>query len=87
MKGLMTHDMNLEDGLEVYMSQIILLILMNLLLIIFLDIDVYLIGGVILVAIGPKDKPKTYYPEVAIIEKKTIIIKPYLIDTENKSII
>ena len=40
-----------------------------------------------LVAIGPKDKPKTYYPEVAIIEKKTIIIKPYLIDTENKSII
>ena len=40
-----------------------------------------------LVAIGPKDKPKNYYPEVAIIEKKTIIIKPYLIDTENKSII
>ena len=40
-----------------------------------------------LVAIGPKDKPKNYYPEMAIIEKKTIVIKPYLIDTENKSII
>ena len=31
------------------------------------------------VAIGPKDKPKDYYPEIAILEKQSIIIKPYLI--------
>ena len=30
------------------------------------------------VAIGPKDKPKDQYPEVAILEKNKIIIKPYL---------
>ena len=32
-----------------------------------------------LVAIGPEDKPRGQYPEVAVIEKKAIIIKPYLI--------
>ena len=31
------------------------------------------------VAIGPKEKPNHQYPEVAIIEGKTIIIKPYII--------
>ena len=30
------------------------------------------------VAIGPKDKPKYQYPEVAILENQKIIIKPYL---------
>ena len=29
------------------------------------------------VAIGPKDKPKDHYPEIAILEKNSIIIKPY----------
>ena len=33
------------------------------------------------VAIGPKDKPKNYYPEIALIDKETINIKPYLIET------
>ena len=32
------------------------------------------------VAIGPKNKPKNYYPEIAVIDNKTIIIKPYLIE-------
>ena len=32
-----------------------------------------------IVAIGPKEKPKHQYPEVAVLEKQTIIIKPYLI--------
>ena len=31
-----------------------------------------------IVAIGPKEKPKHQYPEVAILENKKIIIKPYL---------
>ena len=35
------------------------------------------------VAIGPKDKPKSYYPEIAVINKKTIDIKPYIIETKN----
>jgi len=35
------------------------------------------------VAIGPKDKPKNCYPEIAVIEKKTIIIKPHIIETKN----
>ena len=35
------------------------------------------------VAIGPKDKPKDYYPEIAILEKQSIIIKPYLMDSSN----
>ncbi len=32
------------------------------------------------VAIGPKDKPKNSYPEIAVIDNKSIIIKPYLIE-------
>ena len=32
------------------------------------------------VAIGPKDKPKDHYPEIAVLEKQAIIIKPYIID-------
>ena len=35
------------------------------------------------IAIGPKDKPKNYYPEIALVDKQTINIKPYLIDTKN----
>ena len=35
------------------------------------------------IAIGPKDKPKNYYPEIAVLDKKTIIIKPLLIETKN----
>jgi septum site-determining protein MinC len=35
------------------------------------------------VAIGPKDKPKNFYPEIAVIEKQTINIKPYIIETKN----
>ena len=36
-----------------------------------------------LIAIGPKDKPKNYYPEIAVINKQTIIIKPHIIETKN----
>jgi septum site-determining protein MinC len=35
------------------------------------------------IAIGPKDKPKNCYPEIAIIDKQTIIIKPHIIETKN----
>ena len=35
------------------------------------------------IAIGPKDKPHNYYPEIALIDKRTIIIKPHLIETKN----
>ena len=35
------------------------------------------------IAIGPKDKHKNYYPEIAIIDKQTIIIKPHVIETKN----
>ena len=35
------------------------------------------------IAIGPKDKPKNYYPEIALVEKETINIIPYLIETKN----
>ena len=35
------------------------------------------------IAIGPKDKPKNCYPEIAVIDKQTIIIKPHLIETKN----
>ncbi len=35
------------------------------------------------IAIGPKDKPKNYYPEIALIHEKTINIKPYLMETKN----
>ena len=31
------------------------------------------------IAIGPKDKPKNYYPEIALVEKEKIIIKPYIL--------
>ncbi len=33
-----------------------------------------------IVAIGPKEKPKNQYPEIAILEDKKIIIKPYLVN-------
>ncbi len=36
------------------------------------------------VAIGPKDKPKNHYPEIAIVDKNTINIKPYIMDTKIK---
>jgi len=39
------------------------------------------IGDVI--AIGPKEKPKNCYPEIAVIDKQTIIIKPHLIENKN----
>ena len=35
------------------------------------------------IAIGPNNKAKNSYPEIALIENKTIIIKPYLIDKNN----
>jgi septum site-determining protein MinC len=35
------------------------------------------------IAIGPKDKPKNCYPEIAVIDKETIIIKPHIIETYN----
>ena len=35
------------------------------------------------IAIGPKEKPKNHYPEIALIDKQSIIIKPYLIETKN----
>ena len=34
-----------------------------------------------IVAVGPKEKPKSNYPEVALIEKGKIIIKPYLLNS------
>ena len=36
-----------------------------------------------LIAIGPKDKPKNYYPEIAVIDNRAINIKPLIIDTKN----
>ena len=35
------------------------------------------------IAIGPKDKPKNCYPEIAVIDNQTIIIKPHIIETKN----
>ena len=35
------------------------------------------------IAIGPKEKPHNHYPEIALIDKRTIIIKPHLIETKN----
>ena len=35
------------------------------------------------IAIGPKDKPNNSYPEIAVIDNQTIIIKPYIIETKN----
>jgi len=34
-----------------------------------------------MIAIGPKDKPQNCYPEIAIIDKQTIIIKPHIIES------
>ena len=34
------------------------------------------------IAIGPKDKPKNSYPEIAVIDNQTILIKPYLMETK-----
>tara|TARA_Y100001968_G_scaffold217593_1_gene200213 strand:- start:1365 stop:2021 length:657 start_codon:yes stop_codon:yes gene_type:complete len=34
-----------------------------------------------IIAIGPKDKPKSHYPEIALLEDQSIIIKPFLMDT------
>ena len=36
-----------------------------------------------IIAIGPKDKPNNSYPEIALIDNQTIIIKPYIIETKN----
>ena len=33
------------------------------------------------IAIGPKEKPNNCYPEIAVINKQTIIIKPHIIET------
>ena len=35
------------------------------------------------IAIGPTDKPKNCYPEIAVVDKQTIIIKPHLVETKN----
>ena len=35
-----------------------------------------------IVAIGPKEKPKNHYPEIAVIENKTINIKPFIVETK-----
>ena len=34
-----------------------------------------------IIAIGPKDKPKSHYPEIALLEEQSIIIRPFLMDT------
>tara|TARA_B100001989_G_C24430293_1_gene408673 strand:+ start:167 stop:844 length:678 start_codon:yes stop_codon:yes gene_type:complete len=39
------------------------------------------------IAIGPKDKPKNYYPEIAEIDQQTINIKPFIIETKKETII
>ena len=36
-----------------------------------------------IIAIGPKEKPKNHYPEIAVLENKTINIKPYIVETKN----
>ena len=35
------------------------------------------------IAIGPKDKPRNNYPEIALIDNETITIKPHIIETKN----
>ena len=35
------------------------------------------------IAIGPKEKPKNHYPEIAVIDKKSIIIMPYIMENKN----
>ena len=37
-----------------------------------------------IVAIGPKEKPKHQYPEIAILEHQKIVIKPYLLNSNLK---
>jgi septum site-determining protein MinC len=37
-----------------------------------------------IIAIGPKEKPQNYYPEIALIENQTITIKPHLIGAKIK---
>ena len=32
-----------------------------------------------IIAVGPKEKPKNQYPEVAVLENQSIVIKPYKI--------
>ena len=34
------------------------------------------------VAIGPKEKPKNFHPEIAVVDRKEIIIKPYIVETQ-----
>ena len=34
-----------------------------------------------IVAVGPKEKPKNYYPEIAMLEEKSIVIKPFLVES------
>ena len=35
------------------------------------------------IAIGPKDKPKNFYPEIAVIDQQTIAINPYIMETKS----
>ena len=35
------------------------------------------------IAIGPNEKPKNNYPEIAFIDDQTISINPYIIETKN----
>ena len=35
------------------------------------------------IAIGPKEKPKNFYPEIALIDSKSITINPYIIELKN----
>ena len=37
-----------------------------------------------IIAIGPKEKPKDQYPEIAILEDNKIIIKPYFLNSNLK---
>jgi len=32
-----------------------------------------------IIAVGPKEKPKNYYPEIAVVENQSIIIKPFIV--------
>ena len=32
------------------------------------------------IAIGPKDKPKNYYPEIAVVDEQTINIRPFIVE-------